>query len=151
MYKFKSYFKWFLSVSFIIIICCSCNKSYSEINTELTGVLSKQYGIFLPSSAKLVNAEYNYFAERNPYLTVVFDISGDDIHSVFDEQMWNQENIDSAIKGNVGVYTSVCWEYEKKDFEDHYYNAEMHIEKTSADLYRVFFWGYGVNTQYLED
>ena len=146
MCKFKNYFKWILSILFIMIFCCSCNKSYSEINTELTGVLSEQYGVFLSSTAKLVKAEYKDFAERNPYLTVIFDICADDMYSVFDEQKWSQENIESAIKGEVGVDTSICWMYD--DYETHYYYAELSIKKTSANWYRVCFCGYGVNTKY---
>ena len=150
MYKFKNYFKRILCISFMMIFCCSCNKSYSEINTELTGVLSKQYGIFLSSTAELVKAEYKDFAERNPYLTVIFDISDEDLHDAFNEEMWNQENIESAINGDIGVNTSVHWVYENENFKTHYYSAELYIEKISDNLYRVFFCGYGVNTKYFD-
>ena len=150
MYKFKIYPKLVLCISFVILFCCSCNKSYSEIHTELSDVLSKQYGIFLPDTTELVNAEYKNFAERNPYLTVTFDISGEDIQGAFNEDIWEQESIESAIEGDVGTETSVGWKYDAEAPKAHYYYAELRIKKTRADLYRVYFCGYGVNTQYLK-
>lgn len=152
MNKFKKSCKWILSILLIVIFGCSCNKSYSEINTELTGVLSKQYGIFLSSTVKLVKAEYKEFAERNPYLTVIFDVyDDDDVYSIFDEQKWDYENIESAIKEEIGIDTSVCWIYDAEDLETHYYYGDLSIKKESDNQYRVYFCGYGVNTQYFKN
>ena len=151
MCKFKNHFKWILIILSIAIFCCSCNKSYSEINTELTGVLSKQYGFYLSDATEFVDAEYKVFAERNPYLEVIVDVSGDDIRDVFDEKMWDQNNIESSIKGDIGVETFVDWIYNDENVESHYYYARLCITKIKADLYRACFCGYGVNTQYFEN
>lgn len=117
-----------------------------EINTELTGVLSKQYGFYLSDETELIDAEYKVFAERNPYIKVIVDVSGDDIRDVFDEKMWDQNNIESSIKGDIGVETSVDWIYNNESIE--YYYAKLCITKIKADLYRACFYGYGVYAQY---
>ncbi|MBO5797997.1 MAG: hypothetical protein J6R77_06600 [Clostridia bacterium] len=143
-------FKWILCLCFLAILCCSCNKSYSEFDTELTGILSKQYGISIPDSAKLIEAEYRWVAERDPHLTVVFDISGGDIRDVFDKQMWSESDIISALSASVGEDTTVEWVHEVNE-GTYYYYANMHLEKISTTLYRVHFCGFGVDTQYFEE
>ena len=150
MHKFANCLKPVLCVFFIVIICCSCDRSYSEMNTELKSIMSEQYGIDMPESAKLIKGKYNEFLARDPYLEVVFEISAGDMYDTFSKRMWEASDITLALNGSVGTEVSIDWIYKDDDPKSHYYYADMLIEKTDDHLYKMSFCGYGVKTRYFE-
>ena len=136
----------FICVSFASIGCLR-KKMYDS--TKVKALLSNQYGIFLSDSVKIIETEYEPIA-RDPHFDVVFEIFDEQIHDYFDKKMWNESDIDAAIKGSVGIDTVIEWEYKPETLKDPFYEAMMHIEKVSIDVYRVYFFGYGINSKHLD-
>lgn len=139
-HKFKNYIMLAVCLSFVLLICCSCNRTYIEFDDKLNNVLSTQYGIQPPASAELVSSEKKTFPESEPHLDVVFDVPADDLPGTFDERMWEKSDIDYALMRDVGADTSVDWIVDWV-FTAYYY-ADLHIEKIDSGLFRVYFCGY---------
>ena len=141
-HKFKKYIILAVCLSFVLLICCSCNRTYIEFDDKLKNVLSTQYGIQPPASAELVSAVNKTFLEIDPYLEVVFDVPAGDLPGTFDERMWSKGAINTV---SMGYSTSVDWIFPT------YYHADLHIEKIDSGLFRVYFCGEDVISEYLED
>ena len=141
-HKFKKHIILAVCLSFVLLICCSCNRTYHEFEGGLKNVLTKQYGIYPPDSAVLVSAVNKTFLEIDPYLEVVFDVPAGDLPGTFDERMWSKGAINTA---SMGYSTSVDWIFPT------YYHADLHIEKIDSGLFRVYFCGEDVISEYLED
>ena len=141
-HKFKKHILLALCLSFVLLTCSSCNRTYSEFEGGLKNVLAKQYGIYPPDSAVLVSAVNKTFLERDPHLDVIFDVPPDDLPGTFNERMWSKGDINSA---RMGYSTSVDWIFPT------YYHADLHIEKIDSGLFRVFFCGDDVISKCLED
>lgn len=150
MHKIINFIFGLICVLFVVISCCGCNKTYSEIEPELKNIMAEQYGVFLSDSVKLENAKFYTFAERDPHLDVVFVVDKNTLCEIFYEQMWNITDVESAINEDNDTETSVRWNTEFQNTEDAYYYAEMYILKKSSDLYQVNFCGFGVNTKYFK-
>ena len=137
----KNLLLWVICIFLTLTFCCSCNKEYSEFDTELTNILSQKYGILASSSLSLIEAEDRQVLERDPYLHVVFDVYEEKLTSVFDEQFWLLLDVQSMALLNVGEFGNVDWIYQVPESEWPYH-ANVKIEKMSSELYRVYFNGF---------
>ena len=139
-HKSKKYIMLAACLSFVLLICCSCNRTNNGFGDRLTDALSTLYGIDPPASAELVSAEKKTSSESEPYLDIVFDVPAEDLPGTFDERMWEKSDIDYALMRDVGADTSVDWIVDW-DFAAYYY-ADLHIERIDSELFRVYLCGY---------